>query len=169
MNTIERVTMTEPEYSASEIRTILLDLFPHRKLVLSQFTFFVQAGVAEPTGETFRRGRRCYRLNDLLPIACVLALKERGIPLKHIVRLPEQIRENADMIMGSAFPCWITGYGEETELALPGQQESALLDKFLDNCGTGEEKLFWRFDLASLGRELLNAAHPEEEKIAVAA
>ena len=70
-----------PEFSASEIRQVLQGLFPHRRLVLSQFTFFNNIGVSLPTGETFRRGRRCYRLEDILSIATVLALKEEGIPL----------------------------------------------------------------------------------------
>ncbi len=94
--------MTETEYSASDIRKLLQQLFPQRRLVLSQFTFFSHRGVARATGETYRRGRRCYRLHDILSIASIIALKEEGIPLKNIrvdpVGSERPIGENATEI-----------------------------------------------------------------------
>lgn len=154
----------EGEYIATEIRDILLDIFPHRKLVLSQFTFFVRSGVAEPSGEVYRRGRRCFRLPDLLSIACVLALKERGIPLKVLGDLPSEIRANAGYIMATHAPCWIAGFGDDVELVLCDSvsggvsHRGSLVDRFLDDDNAGKTLLMWRFDVTSLAIALKKAA-----------
>jgi DNA-binding transcriptional MerR regulator len=161
--------MEAREYSASEVRKLLQFLFPHRRLVLSQFTFFNQTGVAQPSGESFRRGRRCYRLQDLLSIACVLALKEEGIPLKNIESVPSLIRENLNKIFLFTDECFLSGYGNtvdmkfgDMKLGSGGEANSseALLE-FLDS---GENlALFWGFDVTLMARQLLDAAQRYED------
>jgi len=110
------------EYNASEVRMILQELFPSRKLVLSQFTFFNQSGVGKPSGTTTRRGRRCYRLPDLLPIATILALKEQGIPNKNVDKAPPLVQDNADLIFSTEGPCQLSGVGDLVHLSLPKQK-----------------------------------------------
>ncbi len=143
------------EYSASELRRLLQELFPHRRLVLSQFTFYNQIGVAKPTGETFRRKRRCYRLVDILPIACVLSLKEQGIPLKNIAAVPGLIQENAARIFATGKGCRLSGAGDTVQLQMPGEEATqAALDTLLDGlCGS----LFWGFDVGELAEQLYSA------------
>ncbi len=153
---------SQVEFSASEIRKILQALFPHRRLVLSQFTFFNQVGVARPSGETFRRGRRCYRLEDILSIACILALKEEGIPYKNVEEAPRIIQESAEKIFFIGEGCRISGYGTNVVLTYPGEHPQAepLVD-FL--CGgalasseglQSELHLFWSFDIGQLSGQL---------------
>lgn len=145
--------MVRVEYSASDIRKILQQIFPNRRLVLSQFTFFNQCGVARPTGETFRRGRRCYRLVDLLSIATVLALKEEGIPLKNIEAVPALIQDRAEQIFEIGENCRLSGFGSRIALKLPGDTSYNLpLDTFL-----AEEQgcaLYWSYDVGALARRL---------------
>ena len=145
------------EYTASEIRTLLQELFPQRRLVLSQFTFFNQIGVAKPTGTTFRRRRRCYRLFDVLSIACVLQLKEEGIPLKNIEPVPGLVQEHAATIFAMGRGCRLSGCGSAVALQLPGESlGSAALDALLmTDRPTG---LFWGFDIGRLAERLLAVA-----------
>jgi len=149
------------EYSASEIRTILQRLFPHRRLVLSQFTFFNQSGVAKPTGETFRRGRRCYRPFDILSIAAVLALKEEGIPYKNIEPLPAVIQQHSEEIFRLGSPCRVVGYKDFLSLELPArerilvktnEQNLSPLDAFAAHGSS--YSLFWSFDVGALATQL---------------
>ena len=141
----------QQEYTASDFRRILQELFPHRRLVLSQFTFFNHSGVAKPTGMTFRRGRRCYRLEDILSVACVLALKEEGIPLKNIESVPKLVQENASDILAS--DGWtLSGYGNVIGLQTPFNKQSDAIDAFLAE--TGETRLFWSFDVSALSKQV---------------
>lgn len=145
------------EYTASEIRTLLQELFPQRRLVLSQFTFFNQIGVAKPTGTTFRRRRRCYRLLDVLSIACVLQLKEEGIPLKNIEPVPGLVQEHAATIFATGRGCRLSGCGSAVALQLPGESgSSAALDALLLN--DQPIGLFWGFDIGRLAERLLAVA-----------
>ena len=123
------------EYSATELRKLLQHLFPQRRLVLSQFTFFNNSGIAKPSGETFRRGRRCYRLVDVLPIACILALKEEGIPFKNIEPLPSLLRDCAQKIFRVGPGVRITGFGERIFLDIPetAEEENVALEAHLEN------------------------------------
>ncbi len=145
------------EYSASEIRILLQELFPQRRLVLSQFTFFNQIGVAKPTGTTFRRRRRCYRLLDVLSIACVLQLKEEGIPLKNIEPVPGLVQENASMIFARGAGSRLSGCGSAVSLQLAGMEaDSSALDALLAN--ERPVGLFWGFDVGRLAERLLAVA-----------
>ena len=141
------------EFSASEIRQILQAFFPHRRLVLSQFTFFNQAGVAKPTGSTYRRGRRCYRIEDILPIACILALKEEGIPLKNIESVPEMLQQNSSKIFASGVGCRLSGFGDDVCLDFPGEiPNGGPLRSFLST--ESSPMLFWGFDVGALAVQL---------------
>lgn len=156
--------MENSEFSATEIRKILQGLFPHRRLVLSQFTFFNQVGVATPTGSTFKRGRRCYRLKDLLSIACILALKEEGIPYKNVEVVPGMIQEEAERIFAVGEGCRLYGVGGRIGLSFPGsEQDPEPLEAMLESeSGLG---LFWGFDVGLLASQLKEAAlrvFPEE-------
>ena len=145
--------MDGTEYSASDIRKILQGLFPQRRLVLSQFTFFNQVGVAKATGKTFRRGRRCYRLEDLLSIACILALKEEGIPYKNVESVPALIQDNSDKIFAAGEGCRLSGFGETVSLSFPHEEkDEAALDSFLS--GEQTSLLFWCFDVGLLAEQL---------------
>lgn len=154
------------EYSASDIRRILQQLFPHRRLVLSQFTFFNQIGVAKPTGEQFRRGRRCYRLEDILSIAAVIALKEEGIPLKNISCVPQLIQERSAEIFRSARGdvgrgCRLSGFGESVVLLAAGERlPNTALDIFLSDDAEG--RLFWSYDLGLLAAQIQQLASSVE-------
>ena len=149
------------EYSASEIRKLLQQLFPQRRLVLSQFTFFNQIGVARATGLTFRRGRRCYRLEDILSIACVIALKEEGIPLKNVETVPALVQERAQEIFHCGAGCRLSGYGDTVTLVLPqGDGDNRALDRFLDS--GAERLLFWGFDVGLLAEQLEQVAQSLE-------
>ncbi len=142
------------EYSATELRRILQELFPHRRLVLSQFTFYNQVGVARPTGETFRRKRRCYRLVDILPIACILALKEQGIPLKNIASVPGLVQEHSLEIFKTGRGCRLSGMGDTIHLHIPGQNDAAgALAHLLESEGD-VPTLFWGFDVGELSEQL---------------
>lgn len=156
------------EYSASQIRRILQQLFPTRRLVLSQFTFFNQIGVARPTGETLRRGRRCYRLEDILSIACVLALKEEGIPLKNIEVVPNLIQENAAKIFLNGDGCRLSGFGSTIHLMFPGDSwEYTALEPFLN---TADSTLtFWSYDVGMLARQIRDVALAGQEGLRKAA
>jgi len=141
------------EFSASEVRKILQQLFPHRRLVLSQFTFFNQIGIARPSGNTFRRGRRCYKIEDILPIACVLALKEEGIPFKNIEAVPEMVHNAASKILSKGPGCRLSGTGDVIDLTLPGTEtdDNSALESLL-NSDNG--KIFWSFDIGILATQL---------------
>lgn len=141
------------EFTASEIRRILQSLFPQRRLVLSQFTFFSQVGVARATGTTFRRGRRCYRLQDILSIACVLALKEEGIPYKNLEALPVLIQNNAARIFKVGPGCRLSGYRDVITLTIPGEPcPKTALTSFLED--EMELRLFWGFDVGILAQQI---------------
>ena len=155
------------EYAASEIRRILQGLFPQRRLVLSQFTFFNQVGVAKPTGSTFRRGRRCYRLEDVLSIACILSLKEEGIPLKNIESVPALIQEHAERIFRAGIGTRLSGYGSEISLSYAFEEKNqAPLDALLSS--ENDHLLFWSIDVGLLAAQLRavaqDALRPDEEK-----
>lgn len=145
------------EFSASEIRRILQKVFPQRRLVLSQFTFFNQIGIACPTGATFRRGRRCYRLEDLLSIAAVLALKEEGIPFKNIEELPVILQKHADQIFAIRRGCKVSGFSGIIDLELPGViKETNALDAFLSE--PAKSSLFWSYEVGLLAELLFDIA-----------
>ncbi len=151
-----QLSASKLEYSASELRKLLQELFPHRRLVLSQFTFYNQIGVAKPTGDTFRRKRRCYRLVDILPIACVLSLKEQGIPLKNIGEVPGLIHQFAETIFQIGSGCRLTGTADSVHLHIPGSTDPDLtLAGFLEGSSTG---LFWGFDVGELANQICNVA-----------
>jgi hypothetical protein len=159
----------QTEYSASEIRKILQRLFPQRRLVLSQFTFFQQIGVAKPTGVTSRRGRRCYRLQDLLSIAGVLALKEEGIPLKNIECAPAMIQEKADAIFEIGSGCRLSGFGENITLRLPNDVvDPHHIESFLE-VDPKDPVLFWSFDLGELAEQLVMISSQLHEEQALRA
>ena len=142
----------QPEFNASEVRQVLQELFPTRKLVLSQFTFFNHAGVGRPSGEKFRRGRRCYQAQDLLPIAVVLALKEQGIPNKNIGKVPALIQENSQKIFDLGAGTRVSGFGDAVSLNFIGEfLEDAALDAMLASDTQG---LFWSFDVGSLAQDI---------------
>lgn len=159
------------EYNASEVRMILQELFPSRKLVLSQFTFFNQSGVGKPSGNTTRRGRRCYRLSDLLPIATILALKEQGIPNKNVDKAPPLVQDLADQIFSADGPCQLSGVGDLVHLSLPKQRilsavtSSAVTSTegvdlaviaLLDNATSD---FFWSYDVGFLALELVRVTN----------
>lgn len=142
-----------PEFTASEIRKLLQALFPHRRLVLSQFTFFNQIGVSRPSGKTYRRGRRCYRLQDILPIACILALKEEGIPFKNIETVPAVLQTHAEKIFKVGAGVRLSGFGSNVELCFPGEEQ--LAEPYLDFLsGDFGMQLFWSFDVGLLAGQL---------------
>lgn len=143
----------QKEYSASEVRKLLQRLFPHRRLVLSQFTYYNQCGVAKPLGNSYRRGRRCYRLMDVLPIASVLALKEEGIPLKNIEALPPLIHDNLERIFDAGPNTRLHGYGQDIVLLFPGEEApNVALQSFLTEFQS--PSLYWSFDVGLLARQL---------------
>lgn len=145
--------LTGSEFSASEVRKVLQQLFPHRRLVLSQFTFFNQIGIARPTGNTSRRGRQCYILEDMLPIALVLALKEEGIPFKNIEVVPDLIREKASRIFNLGPGSRVSGQGETISLHLSDEvaENAPALEELLSE---GSVKFFWSFDVGILATQL---------------
>ena len=143
------------EFSASNIRSILHKLFPERRLVLSQFTFFNQCGVATPTGETFRRGRRCYQVFDILPIATVLALKEEGIPLCKIKNAPQMVQERARRIFELGEGCYLSGFGDVVTLSLKGEEVSQ--ESISALIAADAPLLFWSFDVGLLARRIEDA------------
>ncbi|MCC6933643.1 MAG: hypothetical protein IT292_10385 [Deltaproteobacteria bacterium] len=161
--------MVEREYSAIEVRELIQKIFPQRKLVLSQFTFFNHVGVAKPSGETFRRGRRCYRLVDLLSVVTVLALKEQGIPLKNIDLVPSLIQENAQTIFNIGAGCRLSGHGSTVSLNLPNQNSA---NEALDSLLGGEMRkdiLFWSYDVGLLARQLQEVAEQDLRQFSIAA
>jgi DNA-binding transcriptional MerR regulator len=141
------------EFTASEARIILQELFPARKLVLSQLTFFNQSGVSIPSGASIKRGRRCYRVSDLLPIALVLALKEQGIPNKNVARVPALIQAHLNDIFSSRDACQISGIDDIVYLSLPGcQTPDEAIVKLLDGSSM---HLFWSYDAGYLSKEIV--------------
>ena len=164
--------MEKVEYTAIEIRKCLQRLFPTRKLVLSQFTFFNQIGVAKATGENIKRGRRCYRFSDVLSIAAVIALKEAGIPLKNIVNVPSLIQENAhkvltQQVLAAKTFCKLCGFKNTVVLKLPddSQTSNLAIDNFLNSSYGQGTSLFWSFDLGLLARQLSWAFGPAEGEL----
>ncbi|HMO16913.1 MAG TPA: hypothetical protein PKA63_01090 [Oligoflexia bacterium] len=145
------------EYTASQVRLILQELFPSRKLVLSQLTFFNQMGISVPSGNGFRRGRRLYRLRDLLPIAVVLALKEQGIPNKNVELAPACVQEHADEIFKLGSPVRLSGIGEIVHLDLGRISDNRKneSDKAIEFLLSGQSMdLFWSYDVGFLALEL---------------
>lgn len=152
------------EYTASQIRKLLQQLFPHRKLVLSQFTFFCQTGVSAPSGDIVKRGRRCFRLADILPMAALLGVKEEGIPYKNVDGLPVMVRQNADEIFKAGPGTLMAGYGKTLSLRFPGEHwTGSAVESFLDHVITEprEQMLFWSYDVGELARQLLVVAQEE--------
>ncbi len=152
------------EYTASQIRKLLQQLFPHRKLVLSQFTFFCQTGVSAPSGEMVKRGRRCFRLVDILPMAALLGVKEEGIPYKNVEGLPLLVRQNAERIFETGAGALLSGYGADLSLRFPGEGwKGSAIEVFLDHAITGGESqmLFWSYDVGELARQLLVVVQEE--------
>lgn len=158
---IPDMILEQVEYSASESREIIQSLFPHRRLVLSQFTFFNQVGIARPSGSTFKRGRRCYRLLDLLSIACILALKEEGIPFKNIESVPQIVQNNSKQIFEMGPGCRLLGHGELVGLVLPGREDLGddVMSSYLSS--PSEKMIFWSFDLGLLAAQLRAVAEGE--------
>jgi hypothetical protein len=150
------------EFSASQIRRMLQQLFPHRRLVLSQFTFFNQIGVAKATGETLRRGRRCFKLEDILSIATVIALKEEGIPLKNIDALPGLIQANALQIFERGPGCRTSGFSNHVSLTFNGTHLAGEpLTNFLSE--EGSCFLFWSYDVGALAQRLREISSGNQE------
>ncbi|MBL7662290.1 hypothetical protein JNK13_06005 [bacterium] len=152
--------MVQAEYTASEMREILRRLFPERRLVLSQFTFFNHSGITKPSGLSYKRGRRCFCLVDILPIAVVLTLKEQGIPLKNANRVPLLVQEKAQEILSFNQTYRLTGFGSHlclTTLADP--QPNIPLEYFLNE--TKGDTLFWGLDLSAVAQNLLRAINGE--------
>ncbi len=146
------VSIEKLEFTATEARVILQDLFPARKLVLSQLTSYNQSGVGSPSGERIVRGRKCYKIADLLPIALVLALKEQGIPNKNVSLLPSMIREHSDLIFSLQDSCQVSGIGDLVYLALPGSNET---DIVLERLLSGDSmEIFWSYDVGGLAKEM---------------
>lgn len=145
--------MSEKEYSTAEVRNLMLEIFPHRKLVLSQFTFFQQVGVITPTGCTQKRGRKCFRLTDLLSLVAVLELKERGIALKGIEQVPSMIRNQIEEVFKLDTTWRLSGYKGHCSLKNEDQTDDALNAFLSDNNSCG--KLFWSIDLSMLASKLL--------------
>jgi DNA-binding transcriptional MerR regulator len=145
------------EFTASEARIILQELFPARKLVLSQLTFFNQSGVSIPSGANIKRGRRCYRVYDLLPIALVLALKEQGIPNKNVARVPALIQAHLNEIFSSKEACQISGIDDIVYLSLPGSHapDEAIV-KLLYGSSV---HFFWSYDAAYLSKEIIRVTN----------
>ncbi len=149
--------MLYSEFTASDVRKILHEMFPLRRLVLSQFTFFNQVGVSCPLGETFKRKRRCYRLLDILPIACILELKERGIPFKNINSVPGLLQKNACDIFNLGLGSRLAGVGDMVNLQLKGETlDSLVLDRFLSD--TKNQLIFWSLDVGEMGQRILEVA-----------
>jgi len=150
--------MVNSEFTASDVRRILQRLFPQRKLVLSQLTFFNHAGVACANGDTYKRGRRCYLLQDILSVATVLALKEEGIPLKNINGVPALIQQNAKQIFSAGQGCRLVGFGSNVSLEMPGSNEiPAPLQLFLNE--QNPVQILWGFDVGALAQQLNDAAN----------
>lgn len=150
----------DPEFNASEVREVLQELFPTRKLVLSQFTFFNQIGVSKPTGDSFRRGRRCYKTQDLLPIAVVLALKEQGIPNKNISKVPGLVREHSEKIFSLGAGSKISGFRDNVCINFVGESVSdislvALLD--CEEFNHSEQNIYWSYDVGQMALDLVSA------------
>jgi DNA-binding transcriptional MerR regulator len=157
------------EYSAIEIRNFIQRLFPNRKLVLSQFTFFGHLGVSKATGNTFRRGRRCYRLLDILSIACVISLKEQGISLKNIEAVPALIQSNVEDIFSKNSGCKLSGYKDVISLVIPDSlTQNMALELFLDN-NLDKQAIFWSFDLSALVCNIKALVQEETADVQVAA
>ncbi len=149
------------EFNASGVRRIIQELFPMRKLVLSQFTLYFHTGVATPSGENFKRGRRCYRLYDLLPIALVLVLKEQGIPNKNIGHIPKVISERAERIFEYGRGVRVSGFKDACKLNFPDENsgDSALLELLEDDhLASGIQDLYWSYDVGFLATELIRVA-----------
>ncbi len=152
------------EFTASGVRRIIQDMFPTRKLVLSQFTLYHQIGLSKPSGDNFKRGRRCYRLYDLLPIALVLVLKEQGIPNKNIGNLPKLISGHAEQIFNQGRGVRVSGYKEVCNLSLLDEshglgEDIALLAMLAeDPISSGVQDLYWSYDIGYLASELIRVA-----------
>lgn len=149
------------EFNASGVRRIIQEMFPMRKLVLSQFTLYYHMGVATPSGENYKRGRRCYRLYDLLPIALVLILKEQGIPNKNIGHIPRVISEKAERIFETGRGVRVSGFKEVCQLSFPDEisQDAALMAMLEDdNISSGIQDLYWSYDVGYLASELMRVA-----------
>jgi len=158
------------EFNASGVRRIIQEMFPMRKLVLSQFTLYYHMGVATPSGENYKRGRRCYRLYDLLPIALVLILKEQGIPNKNIGHMPKVISEKAEEIFEVGRGVRISGFKEVCHLAFPEEKgrDRALLSMLEDDISSGVQDLYWSYDVGYLASELVRLAtriHLEDSEL----
>jgi len=163
-------SLSDEEYTASHIRKLLQQLFPHRKLVLSQFTFFCQTGVSAPSGEQVRRGRRCFKLVDILPMASLLGVKEEGIPYKNADSLPLLVRDNAEKIFLSGPGTLIAGFGKDLSIRFPKESwTGSAVEAFLD-CETqpGEQRLFWSYDVGELAKQLLSVAKEESRYLRAA-
>lgn len=164
----DRGVIVQNEFSATEVRDLLIRIFPYRKLVLSQFTLFNHRGVFQATGSSFKRRRRCYRLQDLLSISCILALKEKGIQLKNISVVPQLIQQNTERIFDFSSRSLLTGFGSSVSLKFDQEVNSSPeLELFLS--GAGDPALFWSFDLTDLARQLVEAAAAEAREQQVAA
>ena len=156
------------EYTASDLRALMKDLFPHRSLVLSQFTLFCRSGVSSATGSSFKRGRRCFRLEDLLPMAAVVALKEEGVSLSAVPSLPSLVRENAPDIFEFGAGCRLFFCSGLLSLFMPGlSAPGSSVAAFRNACGSALESFLdgsagpvfcWGFDIGLLAERLLEVA-----------
>ena len=143
----------QKEYTTCEIRKFLQQLFPHRQLVLSQFTFYNHIGVSKPSGSSFKRGRRCYKASDVLPIVVILALKEEGIPLKNLGDAVSKIQENISKIFDEGKATRLMGFGSHISLNIEGEiNDTSAVDAFLAD--PAKKMLFWNIDVAALAADL---------------
>lgn len=149
------------EYSAIEVRALLQQIFPKRKLVLSQLTLYMQLGVCQPSGQTTRRKRRCFRLEDLLPLAVVMSLKEQGVPLKNLDGLPELLRENVAHIFSRGQGCRLSGFAGQFCLQIPGVSSKSEHPPLQALLGEGPEiafNTFWGIDVGLIAEQLIDVS-----------
>jgi len=151
------------ELNASGVRKVLQSIFPLRRLVLSQFTLYNQLGITIPTGMTFSRGRRCYKLKDLLPVALILALKEQGIPNKNLENLPTLVQSELDNIFSLGKGCLVSGFNEVLNLSLLGvpSEDKALSEMLLfnnSNISANSYPIYWSYDVGYLSEDLRRVA-----------
>ena len=153
------------EFTATDVRKIIQKVYPSRRLVLSQFTFFNDAGISSPTGTQMVRGRGCYRLHDLLPIATVIALKDRGITYKKIQQLPSLIQQHSHQIFKIGAGCRVNGFGSNIEISIPGlstisctdnkSSSESTIDQFIASLDSNKSSgLYWSLDIGKLASDL---------------
>ncbi len=157
------------ELNASGVRRILQEIFPLRRLVLSQFTLYNQLGITIPSGKTYSRGRRCYKVRDLLAVALILALKEQGIPNKNLENLPSLIHSEVDNIFSLGRGSIVSGFDNALSLRLLGSQTNdGALSEMLDfdknkyhavnPTLAPSYPIYWAYDVGYLSEDLIKVS-----------